>query len=132
MPMANRRFAPRILIVDDDDAVIESSVRTLRLQGYDVATASSVDAAVTEAIGWNPHAIVVDLRMPLANGITFLRRLRTGNSPSFTPVAIITTEDSVDTATAKEVKALGAEIFVKPVWIEDLIDITRQLLRQEA
>jgi hypothetical protein len=29
-------------------------------------------------------------------------------------------------------KALGAEIFVKPVWMEDLIDITQQLLRQEA
>jgi len=130
MATANRQDAPRILIVDDDDAVIESFARTLRLQGYEVATASEADAALTEAIGSNPDVIVLDLRMPLANGITFLRRLRARNSQQ-PPVAIITGY-SVDEATADEVKALGAEIFSKPVWIEDLIDITRRLLRREA
>ena len=130
MATANRQDAPRILIVDDDEAVIESFARTLRQQGYEVATVSDADAALTEAIGLNPDVIVLDLRMPLANGITFLRRLRARNSQR-TPVAIITGY-SVDKATADEVKALGAEIFLKPVWIEDLIDITRQLLRRQA
>jgi DNA-binding response OmpR family regulator len=130
MATANRQDTPRILIVDDDDAVIESFARTLRLQGYEVVTASDADAALTEAIGSSPDVIVLDLRMPLANGITFLRRLRAGNSQRI-PVAIMTGY-SVDKATAGEVNALGAEIFSKPVWIEDLIDITRQLLRREA
>lgn len=45
---------------------------------------------------------------------------------------IITGDYSGDKATAEEVKVLDAEIFLKPVWIEELIDITRQLLRREA
>ena len=132
IPDARAAETPQLLIVDDDDGVVQSFARVLRLQGYDVVTASNGDAALTRAIESKPDAIVLDLRMPLADGMTFLRRLRAAKSCRRTPVAIITGDYFLDIATAEEAKTLGAEIFFKPVWIEDLIAIARQLLRREV
>jgi DNA-binding response OmpR family regulator len=128
MATANRGNGRSVLIVDDDEAVIESFTQTLRLDGYEVTSASNADVALAKALGSNPDVVVLDLRMPLVDAIAFLRRLRAANSQSHTRVAIISGAYSVDNASVEEVNALGAEIFLKPVWIEELIDITRQLL----
>jgi DNA-binding response OmpR family regulator len=133
MAIAERRpAAPRILIVDDDEGVAHSFARILQLQGYEVVIASNGEVALTKAIESTPDAIVLDLQMPFADGITFLRRLRAASSRRRTPVAIITGDYFLDPATAAEAKTLGAEIFLKPIWIEELVDITQQLLRREA
>jgi CheY-like chemotaxis protein len=59
-----------ILIVDDDPSVTETFERMLRLEGYQVVTALSAEAGLNQAERSHPHAIILDLRMPLVDGLS--------------------------------------------------------------
>jgi len=118
-----------ILIVDDDPAVIETFARMLSLEGYDVRAAVSAEAGLREAEVAHPDAILLDLRMPLVDGLMFLRRLRAREDTGKTPVAIVTGDYFLDDTVSDELHGLGAEVFFKPLWIEDLVRITQSLVK---
>ncbi len=118
-----------ILIVDDDPSVTETFERMLRLEGYHVVTALSAEAGLNQAERSNPHAIILDLRMPLVDGLQFLRTLRSKDALSKMPVAIVTGDYFLDDAVSRELRTLGAEVRFKPLWLEDLLALARNLLK---
>ena len=121
--------APRVLIVDDDGATADSFSRTLRLEGYEVWAALSAEEGLALAQTHQPHAIVLDLRMPLTSGLQFLRAIRAISALATTPVAIVTGDYGLDDDVRDEIRALGAELRFKPIWIEELVTLARELLR---
>ena len=121
-----------ILIVDDDPSVTETFERMLRLEGYHVVTALSADAGLNQAEKTNPHAIILDLRMPLCDGLGFLRRLRATDTQRLTPVAIVTGDYFLEDEISSELRALGAELRFKPMWLEDLVGLARNLLDRSS
>ena len=118
-----------ILIVDDDPSVTETFARMLRLEGYQVVTALSADTGLREAERARPDAVILDLRMPLVDGLQFLRMLRANTSLSNMPVAIVTGDYFLDDAVSRELHDLGAELRFKPLWLEDLLALARNLLK---
>ncbi len=120
--------APRVLIVDDDVSVADTFSRTLRLEGYEVWSALSADEGLTLAQTHRPHAVILDLRMPLTSGLQFLRAIRAIPGLTNTPVAIVTGDYYLDEAQADEIHALGAELRYKPLWLEELVTLARDLL----
>ena len=66
----------RLLIVDDDEGVTQTFAGILRLEGHQVRTAGNAQDGLREAEEFRPDAIILDLRMPLVNGLGFLYRLR--------------------------------------------------------
>jgi two-component system, OmpR family, response regulator len=120
--------AARILIVDDDVSVTDTFSRMLRLEGYEVWAALSADEGLTLAQAHGPHAVILDLRMPLTSGLQFLRAIRAIPGLTSTPVAIVTGDYYLDDAQAAEIKALGAELRYKPLWLEELVTLARELL----
>jgi DNA-binding response OmpR family regulator len=120
---------PKILIVDDDEGVTQTFARMLRLEGFSVSTAVTAENGLREAESNPPDAIILDLRMPLVDGLGFLRRLRTQEDQRTTPVAIVTGDYFLDDLVSSEVRALGAELRFKPLWLEDLVGLARNLLR---
>ena len=127
-PQANTTVA-RVLIVDDDVSVTDTFSRMLRLEGYEVWAALSAEEGLTLAQTHQPHAIVLDLRMPLTSGLQFLRAIRAIPGLATTPVAIVTGDYGLDDEVRDEIKALGAELRFKPIWIEELVTLARELLR---
>jgi len=121
--------APRVLIVDDDGATADSFSRTLRLEGYEVWAGLSAEEGLTLAQTHQPHAVVLDLRMPLTSGLQFLRAIRAIEGLATTPVAIVTGDYGLDDEVRDEIRALGAELRFKPIWIEELVTLARELLR---
>jgi len=117
-----------ILIVDDDEAVIQTFARMLELEGYAVRTALNAESGLKEAREYLPDAIILDLRMPLMDGLGFLRRLRTYAGQESTPVAIVTGDYFLDDNVSAELRQLGAELKFKPMWLEDLVGLARNLL----
>jgi len=101
----------------------------LRLEGYQVRTAVSAEKGLQEAEQSHPDAIILDLRMPLVDGLGFLRRLRSRNEHQATPVAIVTGDYFLDDSVSNELRELGAELRFKPLWLEDLVGLARNLLR---
>jgi len=119
----------KILIVDDDEGVTQTFARMLRLEGYQVRTAVSAEIGLQEAEDCHPDAIILDLRMPLVDGLGFLRRLRAHDEQRLVPVAIVTGDYFLDDAVSSELRELGAELRFKPLWLEDLVGLARNLLK---
>jgi DNA-binding response OmpR family regulator len=120
----------KVLIVDDDPGVTETFARMLRLEGYEVLTALDADTATRVVEMSHPDAVLLDLGMPLTDGLTFLRRLRAREGQRHTPVAIVTADYFVDEATKDELRELEADLYFKPVWLQELVEITRRLINR--
>jgi two-component system response regulator PrrA len=121
--------ASKILIVDDDEGVTQTFARMLRLEGYQVRTAVNAENGLREAEDCHPDAIILDLRMPLVDGLGFLRQLRAHDEQRLVPVAIVTGDYFLDDAVSTELRELGAELRFKPLWLEDLVGLARNLLK---
>ena len=76
----------RVLVIDDDPAVNRLMGMSLRLHGFDVASASNGLAGLDEVDATHPDVIILDLEMPFMDGRTFFRELRARGD--HTPVLI--------------------------------------------
>jgi two-component system OmpR family response regulator len=123
-------MSPKVLIVEDDPGTADIYARILRFDNYDVRTALDAETAWRLAVDERPafDAMIVDLRMPAVDGVSLLRQIRESSTLQATPVAIVTGDYFVSSETSAELKRLGGEIRFKPLWAEDLIDLTRRLL----
>ena len=129
-PQASDR--PRVLVIDDDVAVDESFGEMLSAAGYDVHAEGSCSAGIAYLEKSTPSVLILDLHLPDATGLECLRRLRQLAQHRQLPVAILTGDYFMDEEIAKELQALGASVFFKPVWEDDLLRIVRQLLGARA
>ena len=123
------RGAASILIVDDDEGVVVTFARMLRQEGYDVRVASTAEEALREAEEYHPDAIILDLRMPVMDGLEFLRRLRASDRQRHTPVAVVTGDYFLDDTMFAELQQLGVKLKFKPLWLDDLTGLARDLLK---
>ena len=118
----------RVLIIDDDEAVTQTFAKILRLEGHEVRTALDAESGLKQADMLHPDDIIVDLRMPLINGLGFLYRLRERELCRHTPVAIVTADYTLDESIPRELAELGAQLHYKPLWLEDVVDLAHSLL----
>jgi DNA-binding response OmpR family regulator len=118
----------RVLIVDDDETVLQTFAKALSLEGYDVRVAASPLIGLQEVADAPPDVILLDLRMPFINGVGFLYRLRAQTAHRHIPVAIITGDSCIDDPALSELHGLEAEIRFKPMWIDEVLTLTRDLL----
>ena len=100
----------------------------LALEGFTVRTAVNPETGLEVAQGARPDAVILDLRMPLLNGLQFLKRMRLQPELSGVPVAIVTGDYFVDESVASELRSLGASLRFKPLWLDDLVALARTLV----
>jgi CheY-like chemotaxis protein len=117
-----------ILVIDDDEGVRQIFARMLQLEGYRVRTAINAESGLWAVVESAPDAIILDLRMPLVDGLEFLRRLRSRPAHRAMPVAIVTGDYFIEDRVSAELRGLDATVTYKPLWLEDLISLTRTLL----
>jgi DNA-binding response OmpR family regulator len=117
-----------ILIVDDDRSVADTFARILKLEGFAVATAMSAEAGLEIADNAAPDAIILDMRMPITNGLQFLRNIRAKPHLVEVPVAIVTGDYFLADPIQNELRSLGASIRFKPMYLEDLLTLARTMV----
>ncbi len=118
------------MIVDDDSSVTDTFTRMLRLEGFDVVPALSAEDGLALTVTHPPDAVILDLRMPILNGLQFLRQFRSIEQMAGVPVAIVTGDYHMDEAIQTELLDLGAQIKFKPMWLEDLVKLARELVAE--
>jgi DNA-binding response OmpR family regulator len=121
-----------VLIVDNDFGVLEAFARTLKTDGHDSVMALDAEGALLEMDTSAPDAVVFALHVSLLDSLMFLRRLRGRQLERQTQVAIVTADYFVDETTRTALRELGADVYFKPVWVQDLVDITRRLLARTS
>jgi two-component system KDP operon response regulator KdpE len=117
--------AARILVVDDEPAILKALGAALRTRGYAVHTATTGGEALDHAVRSPLDVIILDLGLPDIDGVEICRRLREW---SITPIIVLTAEDSDE----RKVMALdsGADDFVtKPFSMPELLARVRVALR---
>ncbi|HEV8248401.1 MAG TPA: response regulator transcription factor [Gaiellaceae bacterium] len=117
----------RILVVDDERAVREALERALRLEGYEVDLATDGQEALFSLARRSADAIVLDVLMPVIDGLETSRRLRRqGNT---TPILMLTARHDVSDRVAG-LDAGADDYLVKPFALEELLARLRALLRR--
>ena len=122
----------RVLVVDDDEALRSAFARVLTKEGYAVHLAASAEDALAYVKEERPDAILLDLRMPLINGVGFLYRLRQDPANQDIAVALITGETTLDESTISDLRTLSAQVWHKPLSLDDIRRVTRALLNPGA
>jgi DNA-binding NtrC family response regulator len=113
----------KLLIVDDEVAFLDSIAKRLELRDFDVARATSGDAALEAAGGQKFDLALVDLKMPGMDGKELLKRLKA--SHKYLEVIILTGHGSLESAV--ECTKLGAYGYLpKPYELEQLIDLLKE------
>jgi excisionase family DNA binding protein len=116
---------PRILVVDDDEAVRDLIARALTAAGYDVARAADGLAALERVAERGIDLLITDLRMPGMDGLALVREARRA-APGL-PVIIITGFSTEETAT--DAVALGvAGYLTKPFRLARILAATARAL----
>lgn len=121
------RVTHRVLIAEDDDAVRRSIERALKFEGYEVSTVENGERALVEAARAPPDAIVLDIMMPILDGMAVCRKIRAAGDS--TPILMLTAKHEL----ADRVAGLDAgadDYLVKPFALEELLARVRALLRR--
>ena len=119
--------ATRVLVVDDDPEVAAALADGLTVEGYAVRTVTDGLAALAEVGGWQPDALVLDVMMPVLDGLAVCRRLR--DLGDRVPILVLTARDSV-TDRVEGLDAGADDYLVKPVALDELLARLRALLRR--
>jgi two-component system OmpR family response regulator len=118
--------------VDDDEVVTQQFAGMLRLEGYQVRTALDAATGLREATAGRLDAVILDLRMPIGDGLALLRRLRALDTHRDTPVTMVTGDYFIGEMMCAELQALGADLRFKPLWLEDLLAIVDAMVSRAA
>lgn len=125
---------PLIFYADDDAAFLHLFQLGIGENGPTVQIKCFADGdaligsmtKLNEGFGLLPHLILLDLNMPVKDGITTLQELKAHEGFQHIPVVIIS--DSEDKELQKEVLDLGAEAFIsKPMAFSGIKDIVEQI-----
>jgi DNA-binding response OmpR family regulator len=115
-------------MINDDVSVSDMFCRTLRLEGFEVWDSFSAREGLLLAERHRPHAVVVDLRMPLSGGIALVRQLRHVTGLAHAPVALVTGDYYVTDAQTDMLRSLGTSVHFKPLWLDELVGVARELV----
>jgi DNA-binding NtrC family response regulator len=107
----------RVLVVDDEPIVLQSCRRVLEAEGWEMISASSVAEALSILESITPELLLVDVKMPVHDGMYLMRKVRE-KRPG---IPIIVMSGYATSETIKEAEGLGAAIFLpKPFTPDEL------------
>ncbi len=115
-----------MLVVEDDADIAGVLRRSLDREGYEVRVAGDGEAALSESGVFEPDAVVLDLGLPLMDGVEVCRRLREDGD---VPILMLTARDAVD-ARVEGLDSGADDYLVKPFEREELLARVRALLRR--
>ena len=119
-------MAKTIMIVDDSASIRTVVGIALRGEGYTVIEAIHGQDAINKLTGQKVNLIISDVNMPLMDGITFVKNVKTMPAYRFTPIIMLTTES--DESKKREGQAAGAKAWVvKPFKPEQMLGAVQRL-----
>jgi DNA-binding NtrC family response regulator len=112
----------KVLVVDDEPIVLKSCRLVLEAEGWEVISAASVEEALAVLESTTPHLLLIDVKMPVHDGMYLMRKVKERN-PSI-PIIVMSGYPTRETIANAE--DLGAARFLpKPFTPDELADTLR-------
>jgi two-component system response regulator RegX3 len=117
---------PRLLVIEDEEAITEAISYAFSLEGFAVAVAANGRDGVESARRWHPSVVVLDLMLPGSSGFDVCRQIR---AESDVPILLLTAKATeADKVVGLE---LGADDYItKPFSMRELIARVRAHMRR--
>lgn len=122
-------MGPRILIIEDEEALSLLLRYNLEREGYDVETVSQGDEAEAKLREWTPDLLVLDWMLPGVSGIELCRRLRMRVETKSLPIIMLTARGE-ESERVRGLSTGADDYIVKPFSVPELIARVRALLRR--
>ncbi len=116
----------RVLVVDDKEENRDLLTAMLRPLGFEIRESADGEQAVADVAAWRPQVILMDLRMPVMDGLEATRRIRAGAGPEI--VKIIAVTASAFDEDRQTAQAAGVDGFIaKPFRESELLELLQRL-----
>jgi CheY-like chemotaxis protein len=123
-----RDSAVTVLLVEDTEDNRMMMRQLLEMSGYLVAEATNGEEAVNVALQERPHVILMDLSLPLTDGLAATRRIRSLPGLRSVPIIAVSAHDTADFHA--DALAAGCNAYItKPINYPELEEIINGLLR---
>ncbi|OFX21214.1 MAG: two-component system response regulator [Bacteroidetes bacterium GWA2_31_9] len=121
-------MSKNVLIVDDSESIREVVSFTLENAGFSVMKACDGSDAIKYLDGQEINLVITDLHMPIMDGISLIRKIRSMSTYQYIPILFLTTESQ--TAKKIEAKEAGATGWiVKPFVPAKLLEVLKKVVR---
>ena len=117
----------RVFVVEDQKTLLQSLMRGLEAEGYEVLGTTSGEDAAKDGIAARVDAVILDLMLPGKGGLEVLREMRSGGFTS--PILILTARDSVEDRVAG-LDGGADDYLAKPFAFAELLARLRALMRR--
>ncbi len=120
----------KVLVVDDSETIRQHVAEALTRVGFEVVEASDGAAGLQRVAQHDFAMIILDVNMPLLNGLEMLERLKQDPKSANIPVLMLTTE--AQRSMIERARQHGAKAWlIKPIKVESLINTVTKVLQQQ-
>ena len=121
--------AARILVVDDEQAIVDMICNALEMAGFDCESANNTQAAYAAIVDNKPDALLLDWMMPGGSGLELARRLRRDVATRDLPLIMLTAKADEDNR-VQGLEAGADDYIAKPFSPRELVARVQALLRR--
>jgi DNA-binding response OmpR family regulator len=125
-PVDNTQVTLRVVVADDDDGLRDLIVLNLEAEGLTVHAAANGGEALQAIVRERPDLVVLDVMMPVHDGLGVLRALKNGPLTATIPVVLLTARAGA--SDIEEGWAAGADYYLtKPFHMDQLLAFVHEL-----
>jgi len=121
---------PKVLVVDDDPAILEICSDLLQTEGYTVSVATNGQQALEQIRTDPPQVILMDIMMPVLDGVEACRQVKANPATAEIPVVLMSARTNL-TRQSQELASADA-LVAKPFDIDHLLNTIHDLVGEDS
>jgi DNA-binding response OmpR family regulator len=127
---AASNYKPKVLIIEDDEALVEFMKRLLETNGYEVDFSYNGATGITKVNQYDPDIILLDIMMEVLDGYKVAQHLKSNDETKFIPIIMVTAKsESIDKI--RGIKCGVDDYIVKPFNTKELLERIKSLLSKK-
>jgi CheY-like chemotaxis protein len=121
---------PKVLVVDDDPAILEICSDLLQTEGYTVMVATNGQQALEQIRTDPPQVVLMDIMMPVLDGVEACRQVKANPATSDIPIVLMSARTNL-TRQSQELASADA-LVAKPFDIDHLLNTIHDLVGEDS
>ena len=121
---------PKVLVVDDDPAILEICSDLLQTEGYTVSVATNGQQALEQIRTDPPQVILMDIMMPVLDGVEACRQVKANPATAEIPVVLMSARTNL-TRQSQDLASADA-LVAKPFDIDHLLNTIHDLVGEDS